>query len=118
MKCKLIRTDLDVSPQAFDLYGKEFVIANSSETGQKLKLRGKVRDLRRWNWGTVLDSEYAAKQCRQGIAIPADDECREACGMSDAELIEKQRKYEKLSTDGSYEEDLRRKNAPKVVDEE
>ena len=118
MKCKLIRADLDICEKAaIELYGEEFIAANSIPHPSGQKLSGKV--IRRWKWGTILDWPGAYKSVRVGTAIPEDDECREATGYTKEQLADAQARYEKLMQDGSYAEEITAKaNTPQFIDED
>ena len=117
MKAKLIRSDLDVALEwSLKAYGQEFVDENSAPNPNGQKLGGKP--IRRWKWGTIIEHPTAWKLCRAGSAEPVDDECREMVGLTGAELEDLQARYNKLSRDGSYEEELTdAATATEIIDE-
>lgn len=48
--------------------------------------------------GTIIDNPEAYKLVQNGVAIPADDECRIAAGMTVKQMQEAQQAYEDLES--------------------
>ena len=47
--------------------------------------------------GTVIDHPDAWRIVRRGMAVPEDDECRERCGMNNAQIALAQKAHERLA---------------------
>ena len=59
----------------------------------KKKSNGKVKPIAYFPIGTIYESPAAWKWCENGMAKPFDDECREAAGMTDADVDEAHRRF-------------------------
>ncbi len=91
MQCKLVR-ELEVAPGAMP---QEFV---SSHSIVRMRRRNKkTQPVVFWKVGTIFDLPDAYRLVQHGCALPVDDECRAATGMTDEEIAEAQRAYERLS---------------------
>lgn len=73
MKCKTIR-DIDADVNCFSAYVSE------NATGKKVVRAGTV----------ICSDEFAMADCvtlvLNGLAVPADEECRKACNRSEAQI--------------------------------
>lgn len=94
MKYQLIRNDIEPSYPGKP-YGwvpddmREFV-----ETREVFE-SGKKQMKTYWRSDVVFDNEFGPLSVRQGFAKPMDDECREACGRSPAQIAEGHKAYER-----------------------
>ena len=79
MKAKLIRSDLTV--------GKTFDPAHIE-----------VKDGRRYaQEGTIIEDPRAYLLVKQGVAVPADEECAQAAGMSEDQMQKAQHAYGRVA---------------------
>jgi hypothetical protein len=87
MKCELIRDDLECTAKEPD----------ESQTVIKEILRsGKIVKRRFWNSGAMIDDSRCFRLVQMGVAIPADDECREAAGMTPEQIRAAKHAYGRL----------------------
>lgn len=99
MKCKVIRDDLEVSPNA-----PENVIAEHAVL-RTVKRNRKDTQVLFWKQGAILEHPEAFWLVRQGVALPADDECAAKSQRSPDEMAAAQKAYERLSK-GIHPEDF------------
>jgi hypothetical protein len=92
MKAKIVRDDIEVNPAA-----------TTPEVIRELcvlrKLRRNGRDVMRphWKMGAVIDFPDCYWLVRQGVAIPADEECEQRAGVTPEEMAVAQSAYERVS---------------------
>lgn len=93
MKCQFIRDDLEVSPHSLadlpeyaELVEKREVLRN-----------GAMKLIPFWKRGAVLESPQVYWLVRQGVAIPADDDCRMRARMSSDQMQLAQKAYDRLA---------------------
>lgn len=87
MKCELVRDDLEcVSPTPDE---EQTVIEEIMRNGKKVKRRF-------WKRGSIIDDPKAFRLVQMGVAVPADEECKNAAGMSAVEIELAKRAAERL----------------------
>ena len=89
MQAELIRDDLEVGPNA-----APELVERQAEL-RTVRVNGRDRKRLHWKRGTIIDNPRAVRLVQQGVALPADDECREAADMSPADLQAAQQAYER-----------------------
>jgi len=89
MKAELIRDDLEVGPNAVPE-----MVEQHAEL-RTVRVNGRDRKRLFWKLGTIIEHPRAVRLVQQGVALPADDECREAADMSLTDLMAAQKAYEK-----------------------
>lgn len=97
MKCKLIRHDLETPNPKW-----------SAEKAERAKSRGKPYNVPQnlpLAFGTVIDHPDAFRLVQQGVAIPEDEACRLAAGLTDEQLAFVQSRYDRLAKGIGYDED-------------
>lgn len=88
MKCELVRDDRECLEAKPDL--KQTVVKEIFRNGAMTKRRF-------WILGAIIDHPKAFRLVQMGIAIPADDECKERANMSDEQLKAAQHASVRLS---------------------
>lgn len=86
MKAKLIRDDLEVAPSAKDREGIEV---------REIPRNGGIRPVRLWKIGSIIDHPDSYILVRQGIAEPADEECRDKAAVSPEQFARAKHAYER-----------------------
>lgn len=99
MKCKIIRDDIEVAPDAPHEVVKEQAVLKTIFRNHR-----HVQRLH-WKHGAVLEHPQAFWLVRQGIAIPADEECAEKAGRTADQMAAAQKAYERVSK-GIHPEDF------------
>lgn len=97
MRCKIIRNDMEVNnPDPRQVEGQV--------VPRRVQRNGKMVDRLCWKQGAVLSHPQAYRLVQQGVAIPADEECEEACQMSADGMAMAQHAFERLRA-GIHHED-------------
>lgn len=91
MKCKVIREDLEIAPNA---------PANKTD-GQSVvrsvMRNGQMTDVLFWKKDAIIDHPQAFRLVQQGVALPADEECKTAARRNEEQLTASQMAYERVS---------------------
>ena len=91
MKCKIIRDDIEVSPDApHDVVNVHAVLKTVHRNHQNVQ-----RPF--FKIGAIIEHPQAYWLVRQGMALPADEECAAKCQRSPEQMAAAQRAYERLS---------------------
>lgn len=88
MKCKFV-VDVDIEPKSMPPEMARHVQYRDAGT------REGVKKFPYWPAGTEYEIQNAAFFVRQGMAEPADDECRVACGMDPQQMQVVQHAYQR-----------------------
>lgn len=97
MKCKLIRYDC-VTPNP----------AWSAKKAMQAKVKGRAYSVPKTlplKFGTVVDHPDAYLLVQMGQAIPEDEACRQAAGLTPEQMAHVQKRYELFSKGMLYDED-------------
>ncbi len=87
MKCELIRDDLECNDPTPD--------EEQTEIREVFRNRKNCK-LRFWKQGALIDDSRCFRLVQMGVAIPADDECREAAGMTPEQIRKAKHGYSRL----------------------
>lgn len=90
MKCRVIRDDLEVAPNAPHEKTEGQIVV------RKVMRNSQMTDVVFWKNGAVIDHPQAFRLVQQGCALPADDECQTRCQRSAEQLTAAQMAYERL----------------------
>lgn len=90
MKCEVVIDSWEISPQA------DPVQVRGQSVAKRIKRNGQMVDRLFWRVGAILCHPDAALAVKHGVAIPADEECRAAVGLSVEELRAKQHAYKRM----------------------
>lgn len=66
---------------------------------------GKLQKMVFWRTDVVFDNEHGPAAVKQGFAVPMDDECREACELTDRQIEAAQKAYPRTKA-GIHPEDF------------
>lgn len=77
MKCKTIRADLEINSATPDVAQSEIRVVKRS---------GKLKKIRFWKLGAIIDDPQCFRLVQLGVAVPADDECTEAANMTPEQM--------------------------------
>lgn len=106
MKCRIIREDMELSPKA--------------EVSPRLTVERRIRRNKRfvmarfWKLDAIHEHPHAYMLVRQGCAVPADQECADACGMTDEEMKRAQAAYERTNR-GIHPDDFAKYEAGEIA---
>lgn len=106
MKAKFIRDDMQVTPGA-DVPARLTV-------ERKVMQNGQYQMVRFWKKGAVWEHPDVYWQVRQGTAIPVDEECRDAAGMSEEAMQRAQAAYERTNR-GIHPDDYAKYEAGEIA---
>ncbi len=91
MKAKIARDDIEVVP----------ALLPPGHEGQwehkNIRRNGRMQDVPHWKMGAIVDMPDSHKLVAMGCAIPADEECQLACGMTIVEIRAALRAQDKVS---------------------
>ena len=90
MMCRITREGLEVS-------GATPSQVKGQATLRRVKANGRMVDRLFWDIGAIIDHPEAYYLVKQGIAMPHDDECREAAGMTPEALAAASRAFERTA---------------------
>jgi len=96
MKFKFVRNDLEPSYPGKPFGWVPDDMQDRVEVRQVFR-SGKLQDVTFWKTGVEFEHPSAAFFVRNGDAEPADDECREACGMTPVQIKDAQGNRERLA---------------------
>lgn len=117
MKAKVIRSDFEVGPSAYRLFGEDWVLANSVPHPSGQVTFGRKRRI--FKPGTVLSFDKAFRLVQNGVCVPVDQECRQRAGLTEEQMRDRQARYERMQESGSLMEELEaRENAIPITDDE
>lgn len=106
MKAKFIRGDMEVSPK--ETFRPKLMVERSV-------LRNKRQQVvRYWKLGAEWEHPQAHILVEQGCAIPADDECAKACGMTSEDMQRAQEAYERANR-GIHPDDFEKYAAGEIA---
>lgn len=109
MKAKIIRDDMEISPSglAQNPHPRNYV-------EKRVMRNGRWCHRKFWKVGAVIDHPKAHFLVQNGCAEPADDECRDAAGMTAESAAEAQRVYERTNK-GIHPDDFEDFDAGRMV---
>lgn len=89
MRARIIREDmqLGMSATAYPETDERVVWKTVTQNGRPVKRRF-------WRLGAEIEDPMVWRLVQCGVAIPADDACREACGLSEDQMAFAQKRYE------------------------
>lgn len=92
MKCKVIRDDLEVSPAWAEVEELQTLIVRKS-----VMRNGELQLVPYWRNGAILEGPDVHWLVRQGVALPADEDCRVRARRTVAQMEAAQKAYERLA---------------------
>jgi hypothetical protein len=104
VKAKIIRDDMEVSPDAPD----ELCVTKS------IKRNGRMQPVRFWQVDAVVSHPQVYRLVQQGCAVPADEECALAAGMDENGMRAAQHAYNRLVA-GIHPEDFDKFDAGMIL---
>lgn len=87
MKSEFVRDDQECTARDPD---------ESQTVVKQIKRNGKLVKRRFWKQGGIVDHPKAYRLVQMGVAVPADEECKEAANMSPEQMKEAQHGAERL----------------------
>ena len=89
MRCRIIREDIEPSGASPREMLHQTVM-------RKVRENGRMKDTVFWKMGAIIVRPDAYRLVQQGMAIPADEECREAADRTEEQMSAAQHSYEAM----------------------